>query len=261
MPDAEEIRRLKDARDVDALLALLGDPAFLVRERAALALGDIGERRAVAPLITLLRSRDPASEEVAAALGMLSDPAAIDVLLEALSDWDHVMRDAAAAALGSFDDPRVIEALGRVATEDSMVVTRAAAAAALGDIGGPASSKALLPALSDPDAMDRGRVAFALGAAGDPRAVEPLAEALDHEDDRRTRFHLAGALATFGDPRGLDDLLDGLASGFPWMRRDAPGYLARLTDDRIDDALRAALDDEQQEVRAAARHALALRDS
>jgi HEAT repeat protein len=185
MPGSEEITRLKDARDVDALLALLGDPAFLVRERAALALGEIGETRAVAPLIALLRSRDPASEEVAAALGMLSDPAAIDVLLEALGDRDdHVMRDAAAAALGAFDEPRVIEALGLVVTEGSMVVTRAVAARALGDIGGSASSQALLPALSDPDGMNRGHIALALGAAGDRRAVEPLAQALAHEDDR-----------------------------------------------------------------------------
>jgi HEAT repeat protein len=116
---------------------------------------------------------------------MLRDPAAIDVLLDTLRDDSHVMRDSAAAALGAFDDPRVIEALGRVVTGDSMVWTRAVAADALGEIGGSASSEALLPALSDPDGVNRARVAWALGAAGDARAAQPLARALAREHDQR----------------------------------------------------------------------------
>jgi HEAT repeat protein len=68
----------------DYLLAALEDPVPHVRWQAAFNLGRTGNRRAVGPLIELLRSDDVILRRAAAAaLGRLGDPSARDALLAA----------------------------------------------------------------------------------------------------------------------------------------------------------------------------------
>src|SRR4051812_16554374 len=66
------------------LLALLSDEDARLRRRAALAVGRVGLRDGVPPLITLLKDNDAEVRQMAAfALGLLGDPQAREPLVAA----------------------------------------------------------------------------------------------------------------------------------------------------------------------------------
>ena len=89
---------------VPDLVITLSSPDEVLAARAAQALGSIGDRSAVEPLIVQLgRPRSPSVLAAAAsALGTLDDPAAAPALAHALSTDEWAVRDAAASALVRF---------------------------------------------------------------------------------------------------------------------------------------------------------------
>lgn len=85
-------------QSVDALLLALTDPDLQVR--AARALGEVKDSRAVDALCALLEAEDPKLREAAAwALGEIKDPVAVEALLAIAGDSDHAVRAAAASSL------------------------------------------------------------------------------------------------------------------------------------------------------------------
>ena len=87
---ADALGMLGDAAAVADLLSALGDEVDVVRGHAANALGQIGDLRAVDPLIDMLGGDDVWLQWAAAeALGHLGDHAAVVPLLEAWLDADH----------------------------------------------------------------------------------------------------------------------------------------------------------------------------
>jgi HEAT repeat protein len=122
-----EAGRLEQRVRAAIVLGTRGQPAVLpaliralddddpVATEAAWALGQMGDRRAVGPLIELLEQGRywPARLNAAAALGRLRDPAAFAALREVLLQTDDptAPRAAAAAALGALGDHRAIAAL------------------------------------------------------------------------------------------------------------------------------------------------------
>jgi HEAT repeat protein len=84
------------------LVALLRDEYSFVREAAAHALGQLGDARAVEPLVAALRERDrgwPIRQAAAHALGQLGDARAVEPLVAALWEEYSQVREAAAHAL------------------------------------------------------------------------------------------------------------------------------------------------------------------
>ena len=169
------------------------DPA--VRQLAAKALGDIGDVRAVEPLIAALRGREDLRAVAATALGQIDDIRAVEPLLAALKDGASNVRAAAARALGRLGDVGAVERL-IAALKDHESVVRQAAAAGLGEIGDPRAVEPLIANLKGRENV-RVAVAVALGVIGDARAVEPLIVALK---DWRVCVPAAEALARIGAP-------------------------------------------------------------
>ncbi|MHB1548861.1 MAG: HEAT repeat domain-containing protein, partial [Acidimicrobiales bacterium] len=98
-----------------ALDRALVDPAPMVVEMAAWALGERTDPIAVPSLVALADRlaghRDPLCRESAvAALGAIGDPSGLSAVVAALGDKPAVRRRAA-AALAAFDDPRAETAL------------------------------------------------------------------------------------------------------------------------------------------------------
>ncbi len=111
----------------------LKSPSVEIRQRAALALGQSGNRLAVLPL------------------------------MDALGDEDPGVRENAARALGKLEDPRAVPRLCGVLLDDVSAVVREHAATALGSIGDERAQRPLLSAMqSDPDPVVREHASSAL---------------------------------------------------------------------------------------------------
>ena len=182
---------------VDAMLAELKHPSYVVRKRAAESLGGFKERRAVDPLIVVLENVDEMKSiraGAAASLGALKDERAAASLLTALTDENAEVRLKAAAAIGNLKDAKavsqLIEMLENPLESDDV---RAAAATALGNIGDKSAESVLIRAL-DTRIEDIAKNAIvALGKLESETAIPKLIAIL--EDKRVTLDASTDALA------------------------------------------------------------------
>jgi HEAT repeat protein len=141
---------------VEPLVAVLKNSSSNVRASAARALAEIGDIRAVEPLIANLEDVGTA----AYALGQLGDPRAVEPLINTLGNKDWHVRRAAAHALGQLGDPRAVEPLV-AALNDGHKNVRVAAAEGLGKLGAPAV-RPLIAVLKGNDTTARQAVSQAL---------------------------------------------------------------------------------------------------
>ncbi|MDZ7294912.1 MAG: HEAT repeat domain-containing protein [candidate division KSB1 bacterium] len=104
---------IQSSAAVDAALAALGDPDWLVCTQAARLLGNMREERAIAPLINALRHPNwtvrQSAEDALRNFGTKAVPALID----ALESDDWVVRLRAARALGEIGDQQAVPALSK----------------------------------------------------------------------------------------------------------------------------------------------------
>ena len=106
---AESNSTLVNSRIIDLMNYYSRD----TRETAANALGNLGDKRAVSPLIYILSSeRCPyVRQAVATSLGQLGEKRAVDPLIKALGDDSWWVRQAVATSLGQLGDKRAVDPL------------------------------------------------------------------------------------------------------------------------------------------------------
>ncbi len=167
-------------------------------------------------------------------------------LIRALSNRDPAVQYEAVEALGNIGDPAATEALMGALTGDQYSGIRWKAAEALGKIGAPAVP-ALIGALKNPDEDIRWKAAIVLGEIGDARAVGPLVDLLV-DQDRFVRSRAGYALGMIGPPAVID-LRTALVDGGVETRRAAAAALGTIPDPAAVDALLQGLDDPSDEVR------------
>lgn len=270
-----------------ALEAALGDTDWRVRAQAAYALSRLADRRSTLPLVDRLRHDASAlvRNHCALALGRVGDPRAIPALERALEDVSDRVRREAILALERCGDPEAPSKVRRFLSDPAERV-RIAAAVVLGVRRDPAAGAALLARWRVSSTWERPALIIALGRVGGDDAVETLVRAAD--DPMRsvrvcaihalaeTRTSSAGEVARrkLSDPswavRGAAALALGhvgtaedgsrllplLGDPHPWPRRGAVYALGQLGVRRGSSAIRAALDDPDAEVRLAAIWAL-----
>jgi len=114
IPDSEKQQYL------NVIVPKLKDANKNVRESAALALGYIGDARAVEPLIEALKDQNEYVRLGAAlALRNIGDTRAVEPLMEALKDESENVRSGAAWALEKIGDTRAVEPLMEVLKDES----------------------------------------------------------------------------------------------------------------------------------------------
>lgn len=224
------ILQLEDARNPGGteLTGLLKSPSAVVRERAALALGRIGDRQSTPALIEMLqRDRVDAPRRMAAfALGEIEDPAAVDPLLKVLGDGkaSPTLRARAAEALGKISElpdrgavTRGIVALlpspGQVLTNEqasmaSLVIT------ALMRVRSAEAIEPLVGMLKAERAEIRADAANALSRLRMPlteKVPELIAGLEDRDQD--VRANVARALGVARDGRTVEPLIAVLGGG------------------------------------------------
>jgi HEAT repeat protein len=172
---------------------------------AAIALGRLGDGRAVPVLIALATTPDAGVRAVALwALGRTRGPGVLDVLEAATSDPRTDVAAVACLGLGRLRDPRSVRALTGLATDlQRPARVRRAAALALG-LADPGEAGALLALLDVPDASLAQAAAAALGAIKDRRTLPGLWERALLARGPSARMALS-ALRAFAAPGGLPD--------------------------------------------------------
>ncbi len=202
------IERFEANKDVEGLIKALKYKDADVRWEAAMALGKIGDERAVEPLIQALREdKDvPVRALASGALGMIRDKRAVEPLIQALINEDMDVRKLAAEALGKIGKPAVESLLQLLKDEDKLV--QGLAAGGLIEVRDINALELLIQALKDEDSFVRGIAATTLIMIGKP-AVEPLIQALINED-KFVRENAAKALGEIRDPRAVKSLTDAL---------------------------------------------------
>ena len=215
------------------LVRMLGDDEARIRRRAALAIGHVGLKEGVPPLVAMLTSEtDPEVRQMAAfALGLLGDKAARDPLVTALADPSPLVQGSAAEALGLVGDATAADPIARMLSsilqsgvlaqppgdEDDMKRDTAAAAFRLGvyALVRLNAYATLASVVLDESGQPRVRwwpVAFALQRLEDKRAL-PALLTLAKDAHPYTRAFAVKGLAALKDPSALPTLMPLLTSG------------------------------------------------
>ena len=205
------------ASKADEWVQILEHPNAAERARAAMQLGEIGDRSAVQPLIQTLKDREAQVRLAASeALGKLGDRQAVDSLIAIVRDPNVMVGLSVVEALGNIGGEKAVEILLRIAQERERPLCLGAIQS-LGTAGGDRSVKALTTALTDRARDVRWVTARTLAHLKNPQTLAPLIDALP-QADRELRRVMVGALNTI-DPswrtsapakEAINRLIDGL---------------------------------------------------
>jgi len=260
--DPEERRRALarvgagEGSDVLALLVVaLGDDHWRVRKEAvAWLVGASDPAAAARAVVPVLASTDDVGQRNSAieALTKLGSPA-VAPLVEALSDTvphRKFLIDALGAVADGSRHDAVASLVRSLADED--VNVRVAAAEALGGIGGPRATDALLDLIDSDDMMVQLTALDALAALDSRISLEKLAKALETPVVRCSALRLLGGSH---DEKAFEILLGALTDKTRRAREAAVEALARLDRElvlskrkRLGDALRATGDEQRRRI-------------
>lgn len=182
-----------------------------------------------------------------------ADAQALTQLL-ASSDLPASRRAAAAHALGILGDPQATTALvSALSIGDAAIVARAAEA--LAALQANTAVPALRAVLMDPQVVAPAAAADALAAIGSPEAMDALLGALDSDTMTPARHSAMAALERLGSS-AVTDLQRLVANGSPAAQRNAVEALGWIGDPAAVDSLLVALRNGTGDVRAEAAWAL-----
>ena len=260
------VDEMRKRGDVKGLVKTLHSGCNLdVLREAEKALGDIGDKLAVEPLIHALKDKDSSVRyEAAKALGKIKATRAVKPLIHALKDGDADVRRSSVTALINIGEPAVKALVHALKDGDSVV--RSQATEALENLGwkpaddwersyyliakkewnelarfGEPAVEALIQALKDEDSDIRSGVADALSVIRDRKAVEPLILALDDESWEVRRAAVM-ALGVIGDARAVEPLIWALNDEYWNVNRKAEKALAMIGEPAVELLIRTLHD-------------------
>jgi HEAT repeat protein len=197
-----------------------------VRSQAAWALGQMKDRKAVQPLMAVLREDPELANEAANALGVIGEPA-VPPLTAALSSDDAQVRQMAVKSLGKMGVTALRPLLQIVQDEKQTDQVVKSAAEALGLLGDPQALPALVTLLRARRGKLAEPAAHALAGIGAP-AVQSLIEALPaHSAELELRQAIVTALVSIGLP-SIPALTRALNSSSTAIRAATEDALTRI---------------------------------
>lgn len=184
-----------DTLTADMLLPILKMRQFPIASEAAFAMGQMGAKKARAPLEEAALGGPP---ELAAraveALAKLADSASVSVVDTLFLHSDPEVRYAAAVSAWKFKDKRLTPGLARLLS-DSFPRVRFGAAWSLARFPDSSALPVLQKALNDPDEYVRAQVVRPLGALKYRQAASDMAGLAQSDPDWKVRVNACRALA------------------------------------------------------------------
>jgi HEAT repeat protein len=241
----------KDKSAIPALLDALRGEYFTVRSRAMLALGNIGDASVIPFLLPLLKDVEGEVRSAACiAIAKFCDPSTFDDITNVLLDDPMIeVRQSAARALGETKHPAALPLLMEALSDSSWWFEREQAAAdlltAIKNMGAVAVEP-LIQALGDREGTVRRYAAIVLGEMGDIRAIEELGMTLYdlHVEVGRVA---AESLAKFGAP-AVGIFIEALNHPEAEIRKNSVTALSKIQDARVIPVLIEMLRDPDREV-------------
>lgn len=239
-PAAEALGNLRDPIVLEPLLDALRDKPL--REAALKGLGALGDKRALGPIVKLLKDpsrsiretalqniieisrKNPGDKEVITTIREHTDTEILNNLLQALGRERIQIRSAAAKLLGWIGDERAIEPLIGLLPE---IELQNEVMDALLTLGRGGAIRSLLPFLNSHDEIIRRCTAELLGEIGDSSAVQPLIKSLSDEDGH-VRGRSALALGKLKDISAIAPLMGLLTDEYEDVQESAVTTLAEI---------------------------------
>ena len=181
----------------------------LARDSAARVLVEMDDEGIIESLIQLLNN-ETAQRSVAIALGEIGEIRAVEPLIQLLMNGDQYVRSIAAGALGKIKDKKAVEPLIQILASGE-ITSKVAAAQALGELGDTKATEALILALSDTYPDIRQEAAEALGKIKDTRAIPSLLLALK-DNENKVRTKAVNSLGMMRDASSIEAVLDEIFS-------------------------------------------------
>ena len=223
----ESLVRRGDPASIPALVAALDSAGNLDAAGIAFALGSFRDDRAARALVAAL-SREDVVEAASLALERIG-PVAVPHLIRALDE--PALEVPAISALGRIGDPRATPALVfRLGSEREEV--RLAAVRALGQLGDARAAPAIAGRLTDPSEEVVLDAIHALGTAGDPGFAPVVAGRIGDGPPAHRRAALA-ALHRLAPAAAIEVMERAVASGDPVLARASIDLALATTHPRI----------------------------
>ncbi|MCX7966634.1 MAG: HEAT repeat domain-containing protein [Syntrophorhabdaceae bacterium] len=198
--------RIGDKRAVPALISVLEDePEIAILSAGALA--KIGDRSAFEALIGHLGERDVrVRQAVISALNSIGHPDMAKRMVELLKDDDPIVRESAVKIAGYFGYSECIDLLFE-RTKDESETVRYAAIQCLPFLEDERALSMIVDALKNDTAKVRAAAAYALAQLDDKEAFVYLKDAL-YDPDPWVRYYAAKAIGEKGNPEAIELLSD-----------------------------------------------------
>lgn len=239
---AEALGELCDSRAIDALVSsIFNDSDYNVRGTAATALGKIEDRRAVPKLIEAI-DQGYATESAIKALGEIGGSQAVDKLIGLLSSEDDGEVFEAVEALGKIGDKRavqpLVDLLQRFLQGDRCYSTDVPRVLfqSLRRLADEKATSVFTSALRSEQPRIRHFAAVSLGALKNRDTVELLIHTLLNDNDMDVKGGAIGALGDIGDGRAVEPILKFL--GDEYLALVSIEALGKLGDKRAVQALK-----------------------
>jgi len=196
-----------DKRAVVPLIEVLKFNNLRVNIRAAEALGKIGDGRAFSPLMELLKAEDLELQiKVVEALGKIGDERAVDVLCHKLKESEPELRLAAVKSLACLSSSASIEALTDIIKNDKNLEIKRLALKALGSIKNSVAVPFLVELYGRRKEEFEDSIVEALSCMPDKKSFSVFISSLE-SDRPQVRFLSARALGNLGDREAVHALL------------------------------------------------------
>lgn len=212
-------------RVTELLIEQLSSEDLDTRRQAVIALGRIGDVRAVEALMAVLKKDEELTVVAANALAQIGDRAPFHALLDFLGHRNTAVRLAAISALNSIGHPEMPEHMLRLLGDEDPVV-RDSAVRIAGYFGYAQCADLLFDRCRDPDEGVRTTAVEHIVYLDDERVMETLSESL-RGGTPKVRGAAARALCHVEVERSLPHLLTALHDSDEWVQYFAARSIAR----------------------------------